>query len=51
MYNNLIYFVGKYTVLGATSWGNGCGNAGSPGVYAHVRNLLPWITDKLKKYT
>lgn len=40
---------GKYTVLGATSWGRGCGDAGYPGVYTHIRNLLPWITDKLKK--
>ncbi|XP_071128570.1 scavenger receptor cysteine-rich domain-containing protein DMBT1-like isoform X5 [Mytilus edulis] len=41
---------GRYTVLGVTSWGNGCGDAGAPGVYAHTRSLLPWITDQLEKY-
>ncbi|KAL5019244.1 hypothetical protein ScPMuIL_004966 [Solemya velum] len=38
---------GKFTVLGATSWGRGCALPNAPGVYAHVRQLLPWIKDNL----
>ncbi|KAK3089728.1 hypothetical protein FSP39_005947 [Pinctada imbricata] len=41
---------GRYTALGITSWGRGCAQPESPGVYTHVRNLLPWITEKLKQY-
>ncbi|KAL5019249.1 hypothetical protein ScPMuIL_004971 [Solemya velum] len=42
---------GKFTVLGATSFGNGCALPNSPGVYAHVRQFLPWIKDKIFKYS
>ena len=49
MFGNLIkyllHFIGKYTVLGVTSWEYGCGHAG---VYAHVQKLLPWIMDQLQ---
>ncbi|XP_061168128.1 plasminogen-like [Saccostrea echinata] len=38
---------GKYTVLGVTSWGRGCGLPNYPGVYANVKSLLPWIRGKL----
>ncbi|KAK3090315.1 hypothetical protein FSP39_010872, partial [Pinctada imbricata] len=42
---------GRYSVLGVTSWGRGCGVPNAPGVYAHVRNLLPWITEKLEHHS
>jgi len=33
----------KYTLVGVTSWGYGCGKQGKPGVYAEVADYLPWI--------
>ncbi|XP_052689239.1 deleted in malignant brain tumors 1 protein-like isoform X3 [Crassostrea angulata] len=39
---------GKYTVLGVTSWGRGCGNPNAPGVYTVVKYHLQWIQDKLQ---
>nr|XP_022319040.1 uncharacterized protein LOC111121867 isoform X2 [Crassostrea virginica] len=39
---------GKYTVLGATSWGRGCGDPNSPGVYTNVKNHLQWIQEKMR---
>lgn len=32
---------GKWTLIGITSWGQGCGNVG---VYTHVQKYLDWIT-------
>lgn len=29
--------------IGVVSWGRGCGNRGSPGVYAYVASYLGWI--------
>ena len=35
--------VKKHEVVGVTSWGNGCGDAAFPGVYAKVSTAFPWI--------
>ncbi|XP_074533293.1 ovochymase-2 [Halichoeres trimaculatus] len=52
---------GHWVVLGVTSWGKGCGRSwgnnrsrspsrrGSPGLFADVRLLLPWIKLKLRE--
>lgn len=37
---------GAFTVYGVTSWGIGCADAGTPGIYAQVANYRDWITDK-----
>jgi len=29
------------------SWGDGCGDQGLFGVYAKVREFMPWISDKM----
>lgn len=39
---------GVYTILGATSWGEGCAMPGSPGVYANIRNLRDWIDEQIR---
>lgn len=44
------FHVGKYTVLGATSWGRGCGDPNSPGVYTNVKNHLQWIQEKMRSW-
>ena len=33
---------GKFTQIGIVSWGFGCADV-TPGVYANVANLVPWI--------
>ncbi|XP_056646082.1 trypsin-1-like [Diorhabda sublineata] len=34
---------GRWITIGVVSWGIGCGNKGSPGIYTRVGNYLPWI--------
>ena len=34
---------GKWTLIGVTSWGIGCGDYNKPGVYAKVSALLNWV--------
>ncbi|KAG5871729.1 hypothetical protein JTB14_008727 [Gonioctena quinquepunctata] len=34
---------GRWTTIGIVSWGIGCGNRNSPGIYTKVSNYLPWI--------
>ncbi|KAK3588525.1 hypothetical protein CHS0354_014235 [Potamilus streckersoni] len=42
---------GKYTVIGATSWGRQCAVPNSPGVYAKVKEFLQWIKQKMQLYS
>ncbi|CAH0562273.1 unnamed protein product [Brassicogethes aeneus] len=34
---------GRWVTIGVVSWGVGCGNKESPGIYTKVSNYLPWI--------
>ena len=33
----------RYEAIGIISFGNGCGNPDSPGIYARVDHFLKWI--------
>ncbi|XP_059142655.1 uncharacterized protein LOC131930260 isoform X2 [Physella acuta] len=42
---------GVYTVLGLTSWGNGCGQPNSPGVYVRLKEFIPWILSTIQAHS
>ena len=37
------------TLIGVTSWGQGCGE--SPGLYSDVGKLIPWVEEKLNRFS
>lgn len=39
----IIYEENTAYQIGVTSFGDGCGKHGIPGVYAEVSNYVPWI--------
>ncbi|ESO99089.1 hypothetical protein LOTGIDRAFT_147055 [Lottia gigantea] len=40
----------KYTLMGVTSFGNGCAKPNAPGVYARVSSFIEWINEKINRY-
>ena len=42
---------GTYVILGISSFGNGCGRKGFPGVYTRVSNYLDWIQQNAPNMT
>ncbi|XP_060582501.1 uncharacterized protein LOC132738907 isoform X2 [Ruditapes philippinarum] len=41
---------GLSTVIGITSWGKGCGQEESPGVYTKVSEYIRWINDQITNH-
>ncbi|XP_075720224.1 serine protease 56 isoform X2 [Rhinoderma darwinii] len=41
----------QYVIYGITSWGDGCGERGKPGVYTRVTAFIDWIRNQMKKST
>ena len=46
-----VFVAGKFTLFGATSWGNGCALPNAPGVYTKINNLLEWIHTNINKFS
>ncbi|KAM4041803.1 serine protease 56 isoform 2-T2 [Anomaloglossus baeobatrachus] len=38
----------QYIIYGITSWGDGCGERGKPGVYTRVTAFIDWIQNQMK---
>ncbi|XP_041419171.1 serine protease 56-like [Xenopus laevis] len=39
----------QYVLYGITSWGDGCGERGKPGIYTRVTAFTDWISHQIKK--
>ena len=37
---------GGYSLIGITSWGDGCALAGNWGVYTEVSKFMDWVADQ-----
>lgn len=42
---------GNWTLAGIVSYGEGCAQKGSPGVYTRVSSFVPWIKQSIEKLT
>ena len=40
---------GKPVLYGITSWGKGCAQEGSPGVYVRTAGVVDWIKEQMEE--